>query len=185
MKTFSVAELNRGRTHNTWSMDQEQGSYLYNKVLEINPSKILEIGAYKGYSAAYMLEALKDLGKGGWLHTVDNILKNIPDIEGLLEKVGYTRYKVFLADSKDFDPLDNMFGVVFIDGDHNYDYVYHDCMKYWKYVEEKGIMIMHDTFMVEVNKAVKVFMHDVEEILIGEWVNENEFHNGLCIIRRV
>ncbi len=95
----------------------------------VQPSRILEIGTYTGYSAICLSRGMKD---NGILHTIDHnpeledFTRNFFRMEGLEDKVIY-----HLGEALDILPgIEEIFDLVFIDADkENYIRYYEICME--------------------------------------------------------
>lgn len=102
------------------------------KVAKMVPDNglILEIGAYKGRSAAILAENSKD--------TVRVISVDINDMTNYHPKVTF-----MIADSKRLEwnqPID----LLWIDGDHEFAGVYSDIQRFSEYLKPGGIICGHD-----------------------------------------
>ena len=119
-ETPMMAKLNRW-THVKMARPRMLSGAYQGKLLEIisemvQPTNVLEIGAYVGYSAICLAKALKS---GGILHTIevdeeleDIILKAIDDA-GLADRI-----KLHIGNALEIIPtLDQIFDLVFIDAD--------------------------------------------------------------------
>jgi len=107
---------------------------------------ILEIGISKGYSTRYFLRGLVDRNKsgfGGKLYSID--IKNSPRFERYVRKNKEMSdcWIEIIGDSKLVE-WDKSIDVLFIDGDHSYDYVKSDFERFSPYVREGGLILMHD-----------------------------------------
>lgn len=119
-ETPMMAKLNRW-THVKMARPRMLSGAYQGKLLEIisemvQPTNVLEIGAYVGYSAICLAKGLKS---GGILHTIevdeeleDIILKAIDDA-GLADRI-----KLHIGNALEIIPtLDQIFDLVFIDAD--------------------------------------------------------------------
>lgn len=67
----------------------------------------------------------------------------------------------------DWGRFDGPFDLVFIDGNHHYNYVLSDTRNAWKYLASGGIVIWHDYGMIEdVSKAVDEFCADKKVVVV-------------------
>src|SRR4029077_1366960 len=113
-----LKKLNR-ETHAAILMPQMLSGHLQGNFLKmlsgmINPSQILEIGTYTGYSCICLAEGLK---QGGMIHTVD-INEELHDMvkrhvkEAVLEK----KVKIYVGNALNIIPaIKETFDLVFID----------------------------------------------------------------------
>lgn len=124
-----LAELAR-ETHIKTMFPRMLSGHLQGKFLEmvshmINPTAILEIGTFTGYSAICLARGLKD---GGVLHTIDVDPELEPLAKDYFERAGLQDKIVqHIGDALEIIPsFDNAFDLVFIDADkENYLNYYH------------------------------------------------------------
>lgn len=102
-----------------------QGQLFRMLSLMIQPSKILEIGTFTGYSAICLAAGLK---KGGHLHTVEAnpeleyIIRKYVDIAGLQEKI-----TLHMGNAEEIVPqLDEQFDLVFIDAGKRFNELFYE-----------------------------------------------------------
>jgi predicted O-methyltransferase YrrM len=117
-----------------------------NMVNKFNNAKFVEIGAWKGKSAVFMAEKIKESGKNIQFWSVDTFegplleAKNIEPIKNFLHTIVGDSSKVhdqFEDESLDF---------VFIDGDHSYNGVKKDLKGWFPKIKNGGIIAGHDYF---------------------------------------
>ena len=126
-----LALINR-KTHLKMINPRMMSGHLQGRALSmfcsmIKPERILEIGTFTGYSALCMAETL---GESGVIHTVecddeleDFILENF-ELSGLANKI-----KLHIGDAIDIiEKLDEVFDLVFIDGDKREYADYYDAV---------------------------------------------------------
>jgi predicted O-methyltransferase YrrM len=125
------------------------------EIIKIQPKSYLEIGIGNG---------------GSWL-TYSFLLRKTLKISHAVDNLAYAKYikqksddfnyirdylrnhidnvEFFNSDSKLFlDSNDNMYDVIFIDGDHSYEGVKNDFLKSIRHVNKGGIVIFHDIISV-------------------------------------
>ena len=116
-----------------------------------NDITILEIGVARGMSTRYMLKALwernnnRKYGKGT-LHSIDiencynNVKSGVAKLGGsqLLENWHFTHQDANTV------VWDKLIDVLFIDGNHSYEGVKADYLKYEPFVKKGGLILMHD-----------------------------------------
>jgi len=93
-----------------------QGRFLSMVSKMVNPSIILEIGTYTGYSAICLAEGLAE---GGILYTIELNNENEDIIRRYLKKSGYSdRVRLHFGDALEIIPgIDETFDLVFLDAD--------------------------------------------------------------------
>ena len=125
------------------------------EIKKIHPKSYLEIGIGNG---------------GSWL-TYSYLLKNTLQISHAVDNLAYAKFirqktddfhtiksylrkhisevEFYNTDSKLFlDANDNLYDVIFIDGDHSYEGVKNDFIKSIRHVKKGGIVIFHDIISI-------------------------------------
>jgi predicted O-methyltransferase YrrM len=137
-------------------IDRSTGLLLYTMTYLSKPKFVLEIGRYRGCSTCFLSGALTDIDQGGLLFSVD-IENQIS--EDTLYFLSSTR--LVQMDSKNLlsnpDIANKKFGIIYIDGDHNYDAVVQDLDNTYKVSDESTLWILDDYDLVAVKKAVETF----------------------------
>lgn len=141
-----LALINR-KTHLKMINPRMMSGHLQGRALSmfcnmIKPERILEIGTFTGYSALCMAETLGDTGV---IHTIerddeleDFILENF-ELSGLTNKI-----KLHIGDAIDIiEKLDEVFDLVFIDGDKREYAVYYDAV--FPKVRNGGFILVDNT----------------------------------------
>ncbi len=133
----------------------EEYANVFFEIIKINPKSYLEIGIGNGGSwltFSYLLRKTLTIS-----HAVDNLAyaKYIRQKSDDFFKIrNYLRNHIanvefFDSDSKVFlDSNENMYDVIFIDGDHSYEGVKSDFEKAIRHVNKGGIVIFHDIVSV-------------------------------------
>jgi len=128
--------------------------------------RFVEVGCYLGQSAAYMIVEIENSGKKISFDVVDTFKGN-PGVDfmlklaeqqggsfrhvfeetmrkyGVLDRVGI--YEMLSTDAAEcFD--DESLAFVFIDGNHEYDYVLADLRAWWSKVKVGGVIAGHDYY---------------------------------------
>lgn len=151
----------------------------YDAMIErFDNANFVEIGAWKGKSACYMGERLKDTGKNIRYTVVDNFKGSPTEKVHLQDKeiVNGTLYETFL---KNIRPLRAFIGVIrdnsedvpqhlsdstidflFIDGDHTYEAVKRDIKLWLPKVKKGGVISGHDYDLESVKRAVDEIFPD-------------------------
>jgi predicted O-methyltransferase YrrM len=137
--------------------------YVYQRMVDRFPagSVFVEVGVWKGCSAIYMGEAIRESGKAIEFWAVDHF-KGSPEhiarepgtcekllqiVESNVEAAGLDDYvNVLVAPSieaaKTF--LDGSLDFAYIDAAHEYDAVYADIRAWWPKIKQGGVMAGHD-----------------------------------------
>lgn len=157
---------------------QNHGRVIYSLIRSIRPNVVLEIGAFRGYTSAWISQALKDNSRGQ-LFIIDNFsLDNSPaELHNNLVSLDLSR-NVFInhGDSKDPNLWPDMVDVAIVDGNHSYDYAKSDIMM----AVERGAccIILHDTISWWGPRKI------VEEGIAGYNMIEFPHDQGLAIFLR-
>ncbi len=123
-------------------------NFLY-KLIEKNQFRnILEIGTFKGRNTAYMSAAAK---KYGGIVTTINISQDEMDVaKNIINEVGLNNVNYIVGDSIDIlknSLNDEIYDLVFIDGNHSYKYSYTEYLLVSKNMEN-GLIIFDDAIGV-------------------------------------
>lgn len=112
-------------------------------------ARILEIGTFRGLSAALMAKQRKDIH----IDTLDphigipeepHLHSSVPEVLANFHKHGVFDQICHLPiSSRDFNPK-HKYDMLFIDGDHTYAGVSHDYLNFEPFVKEGGFIIFHD-----------------------------------------
>ena len=177
---------------NTKASIKKQDLYALMKILDIKYKfrNVLEIGAWKGYSAKLWCDLLQP----DYLCTVEKEPFTFMDYG--IEKGGFPGSNAMmlyshdssdpqtLASVKDFfkqsySPVD----FLFIDGDHHYDAVKKDFEMYSKLMMDSGVVVFHDALEtkipgVEVNK----FWNEIKGNYKNYEIKETEDSTGIGVL---
>ena len=151
----------------------------YDAMIErFDNANFVEIGAWKGKSACYMGERLKDTGKNIRYTVVDNFKGSPTEKVHLQDKeiVNGTLYETFM---KNIEPLkefirvwkgdsnvvyqffgDNSLMLLFIDGNHTYEALKQDIKLWLPKVKKGGVISGHDYDLESVKRAVDEIFPD-------------------------
>ncbi|WP_378173428.1 class I SAM-dependent methyltransferase [Aquimarina sp. SS2-1] len=140
-------------------MNPEQGSIVYNLILENNIDSILELGIAHGTGSCYMAAALDEKRKGSVI-TMDNksAMDRKPNVHELSKKCGLTQYitPIFantsynwelmkLIDQQTKDGIcQPIFDFCYVDGSHNFEI---DCCAFFlvdKLLKPNGMILFDD-----------------------------------------
>lgn len=162
--------------------------FIQSYVLEKRPSKIIEVGTWKGESALNMAESLKRLGHpfqivcvDTWLGAREFFRKEHTTDRSLRLKNGYPRiYYQFLSNvihkncqdciipfpqtsliaSRILRNEGFMADLVYVDASHDYEDVCIDLKAYWPLINARGTLLGHDWQQPNVSKAVNQFVKE-------------------------
>jgi predicted O-methyltransferase YrrM len=139
----------------------EQGMCLYNLCKKIKPNRTLEIGFANGYSTIFFLASIKSIGMG--YHVAMDPFE-ISDWHGIgLKKVEELKMDSFFRFVPEYDLFGlpdlarakQKFNVIFIDGDHRFDYIFLDFTLADYIIADNGYIIFHDLWMPSTKKVLK------------------------------
>jgi len=144
-------------------MNSQDAIFLYSIIWSKSPKHVLEIGRWHGWSSAIIFGALEDIGSGH-LYTVDIDDNTNTIIKSIIEP----RTTFITAPSSSILSIDKLsqtqFETVFIDGDHSYDATLTDLKNTYKLLTKEAWILVHDNDMVEVQKAVNIFLSQVNDV---------------------
>jgi len=174
---------------------------LYKSMVKKFPtnSHFVEVGTWKGMSAAYMaveiinsgknikfdcvdtweyVESQKEISKEKFKNLYNDFLQNIEPVKHIINPVrslsweGASQYK------------DNSLDFVFIDAAHDYDSVKKDITAWFPKIKNKGILAGHDyAWCDDVKKAVDDFFSNknlkIQTTHEGCWIFNNEINNQI------
>jgi len=124
---------------------------LISHINNIYPTKsmiLLEIGAYAGESTSVFCQHFKSVTSIDPHNITDSNFATGNEVHGAFcfRMKPYTNYTTIRKTSDDaFEELANQqFDVVYIDGNHEYDYVKRDILNYQKLIKPNGFITGHD-----------------------------------------
>ena len=151
----------------------------YDAMIErFDNANFVEIGAWKGKSACYMGERLKETGKNIRYTVVDNFKGSPTETVHLQDEeiINGTLFETFM---KNIEPLkefirvwkgdsnvvyqffgDNSLMLLFIDGNHTYEAVKRDIKLWLPKVKKGGVISGHDYDLESVKRAVDEIFPD-------------------------
>ena len=161
------------------SISYECGRRLYDHVREFSFSRTLETGLAFGLSALFFCQAHHDAGGG--LHTAMDPFQGGPRRyrrTGLLniERAGLTNYFQFFgkpahAALSAMCERGEQVDLVFLDGDHRFDYVLAEFLLVDLLLIPGGHIVFHDIWMPAVQKAVRFILRNrsyrIQESALG------------------
>jgi len=148
------------------ALSPDQGAFLKNLVLNINPCTVVEIGCYTGGSTVWIASGLEQLGGEGTIHSVDLFNEIFPfppfHYEYLPDSLAAARELVAsaqLAERVQFYKMDSKrmgmqvgkrlrapIDLLFIDGDHSIQGCLADFLLFYPHVATGGYVVMHDIY---------------------------------------
>ena len=155
-------------------MKKEELNWLYKSMKHVpNGSIVVEIGSWVGASGSFLAKGIQRWSPRSLLHCVDpfdmdyiNSKKGLTKKMRNLDKLPYDafrermkpyRYSLIRLKSEDavkqFD--DESVSFLFIDGNHDYEYVKKDILLWWSKMAPGSIMCGHDYTKPGVEEAVK------------------------------
>ncbi len=96
-------------------LDDIEAELTYLRLRELRPAKVMELGAYHGWSTTWMLRALRDNGTGH-LYSYDRVEHVVRTVPGELAEGRWTFTHGNVQDALDGLPRD--LGYLFVDADH-------------------------------------------------------------------
>lgn len=147
---------------------------LYKRVVKQNPSgsHFVEVGSYKGKSAAFMLVEIYNSRKDIKLDLIDNFsMSSVNELRTNLSKFS-DRFNVIVKNSVEASLLysDQTIDFLFIDADHDYESVRADIIAWLPKIKSGGILAGHDINHDPVRKAVKELLGFVNIIDNSWWI---------------
>lgn len=137
--------LNYDNSYKMWndgSIEVECGELLYSFVRVLKPQNIFETGTYKGFSAAYMAQGLKDNGFGR-LTTIEYNKDFIKESEELWNKLGLRSWiEVKQGLSYNFDLKGMAYNLIFLDTEPQVRF--QEMIKFYPNLKEGGYLFIHD-----------------------------------------
>lgn len=150
----------RVMTVEAWLLENER-TLLYTLIRSLSPKRILEIGTYKGGSAAIMAYALDDQKvEDAKIVTMNpnpeqcdmGLLKSVAHRVTLLPKAS----PAALGEARDM--LGGRIDFCFIDGDHAQNPVYRDLCGIFPHLNYGATVLLHDGHYYQVREATDLFI---------------------------
>jgi len=136
---------------------------LFELVREHRPSRLVEVGMGSGTSTVVICAALQAIG-GGMLTSIDPFQSSSDGFSGAgLESIRRAGFGALhrLVEEPDFLALprllagDDRYDLVLVDGWHSFDYTLVDIFYADLLLKRGGVLLLHDTTMPSVHKAVR------------------------------
>jgi predicted O-methyltransferase YrrM len=133
---------------------------LYYLIMALKPKNVLEVGTHVGASTLYIATALKRLGAGGKVNSIDIVDVNDP-LRGAWKSAGLSRsprrsaellkcashISFHMSDSISFmRTTKEQFDFIFLDGDHRARTVYQEVISAMPLLSKDGIVLLHDYY---------------------------------------
>jgi predicted O-methyltransferase YrrM len=140
----------------TAGINAEEGYFMYDLIKQNKFKHCLEIGMANGMSALYMCQALKENDNGGTLISIDPFQTTQWKQEGVnnIKRAGLVEYSALLEEMDYLalpEILANMkankvpkFDLIFIDGDHRFDYTLLDFLYSDLLLNVGGVILVDD-----------------------------------------
>lgn len=168
-----------------------QGRFLAMLSQMIQPTFILEIGTYTGYSALCLAEGLQENGK---IITIDvneeleEFTRNFFEASSLINKIEY-----IIADAKEIIPnLEHEFDIVFIDADKknylNYYNLVFDKVKKGGYIISDNVLWSGKVADEKCNDKDTVNLREFNKLMLEDPRTENillPIRDGLMLSRKI
>ena len=161
-----AAELEKTQ-HEFWNISRQTAEFISMLIKIHKPQRVLEIGTSNGYSALWIADALKDVGNGGHLTTIEFYEKRQCIARENIEKCGLTEQVTFLQGSARelIKNLDFVPDFVFIDACKQ-EYI--DYFNMLKNDLPQGAIILADNVISHASK-VQNFLQEI--------ANDNRFQS--------
>jgi predicted O-methyltransferase YrrM len=134
-------------------MPIRQAAYMFGFVRQTKPSKVVEIGRYKGGATLLLAAAMNGNGKL-WsidvgekeerLHKAATMRNYDTQLRDRLQEFDIHNVEIVVGDSRTVELNDDEFDVVFIDGDHSYEGVKIDFERFGRRVRINGAVLFDD-----------------------------------------
>ena len=133
---------------------------LYYLITALAPKNVLEIGTHIGASTLHIACALRQVGEGGVVTSVDIIDVNHPK-EGAWKKIGLSaspsdfaknlgclqHVQFYTGPCQEFmRTTDKKYDFIFLDGDHTAQSVYKEVCLALDILSERGVLLLHDYY---------------------------------------
>ena len=146
-----------------WFSEEDAGIYRFAVNHSAGPGHFVELGSYKGRSAAFAAVEIANSKKDIKLDCIDiwqpNLMYDDLDFEAFKRNMLPVEryYNAIKMDSTEASQryVDRSLDFVFIDADHSYEAAKQDMMTWWPKVKINGIIGGHDEQHEPVSRAVK------------------------------
>lgn len=171
------------RTEGACESPDEYECYLLHTLARQTKGNILEIGTWRGRSASFLAEAIKDTDRELYLvewFKGDNTGGSNPNKE-IMEKI-LKEYKYTLFDENmlnlDYSQMKNI-DLVFYDSDHNTEPTTQTLTKIHPHLNKNAILCIHDANWEMTQKAIKNIEHLYRLMYtVNVW-------EGFCILKKI
>ena len=175
---FHLSSTNRGILR----LDLDEASLFYKYCHRIKKGRILEIGRYTGGSTLLIAASIGDEAS---LVSIDICPQNDLELTKVLKKYGVSQRVQLIVEDANKVIIPGTFDLIFIDGDHSYQGVKKDFIKWHNQLDEEGYLIFHDAWPGRENATC------FEEVykLLQEILSENsydlvEFRGSMAVLQK-
>jgi len=128
-----------------WSDIQEYLPFLHDMAKSYDKVRILELGTRKGNSTLAFLAAAKEVGGHVWSVDIDNVTR---DLDGMFSWRSLPYWTFIHGDDMNPDTISQLpveVDILFVDANHEYEYVLNELHMYMPRVAPGGVALFHDT----------------------------------------
>ncbi len=163
--------------HHIWTSEPEVGQFIAALAKLHKATNVIEVGTFKGYTAACIIDALPDGAKFTSIDIEDHRVGLVPKY---FEEKGHT---FILKDS--FDALDTLptrsADIIFLDSFHGYERVKGEFKRAERVIKQNGIILMHDYY---VSDGVPKWTEEIRKMKWFEMlIFDTTEHRGLVAVR--
>lgn len=140
-----------GNPNQTYAhIEKEVGRSLYGFVMLTQPRVVLETGTHYGYSTCLIAQALKNIGNGGHVITLDPLVTHHlwegTDLEPHITWLNVTSQEF----SKELERrTDHCFEMLVLDSDHHYNTIMEELILFDRFLIPGGHMFFHDALFYD------------------------------------
>jgi predicted O-methyltransferase YrrM len=181
---------NSGRLYNgeklTAQTNPDEGYFIYDLIKKNKYKNCLEIGMANGISALFICQALAELNNNGSLISIDPYQSTQWKNQGVenIKRAGLKKYHA-LAEKFDYTALPHMlinmqkstlekFDLIFIDGDHRFDYTLLDFMYSDMMLKVGGVILVDDVRHKSVRPVINYLERNYKHFKMLKGPNASE-----------
>ena len=163
---IDLTKLSKIKSISFFSRYQGVGLLLSSLIQVTDAKTVLEIGTGEGYTAICIALSLPEDGK---VYTVDidsrKLSKRaVPEAKELQLS---DKIEFIIKDSKDLE-WDKEIDILFLDGDHSYEGISSDFLKFSPYVKQDGIILFHDSWHKD-NEEKEAVLRFIRDMVVSDW----------------